>query len=606
MCECRWQGRELEMTAGTPEIASWSDTDLEDAVLNSVSLDTPWAAVEKLGSLVRLSGTSEERKAVDYLIQQLESFGVPYTLHEPECFISIPRAATLRVEGSEDKSFRAKTVAMSVSTDGEELSGELVYIPSSGQRGMGMFTSGTRFDPSIVEGKIVLTEGMAGPPGVMDAMNAGATAAIFINPGEYIHEGICTTIWGAPDLDSAERQPTIPAININKPSGEELIALAQQGVRVALSTTLELDWRQIPVLVAEIPGTDVPDEFVLVHGHLDGWHYGVADNATGDATLLELARVFWNHRDQLSRTLRVAWWSGHSHGRYAGATWYADAFAIDLAKNCVAQVNCDSPGARWADTYNHLCCMSEAEPFVDRVIRDVTGITPEPSRPPRAGDYAFNSIGISSFYMLSSTMSEEKRQELGYYPVGGCGGNIQWHTEDDTLEIADRDNLLRDMRMYAGSVLRTLNAPLHPFDWRVTVQSFKDHLTTYQEAAGADFDFAPSIEALDRLATALSDFYRNAPSAGDASHEDVRSFNFAQRRLGRFLVRVNFSRMAEFWHDPAVSIPPLPDLNPALKMPEVRDDVHERNVLRTHLTRGQNRLIWTLEQATEIVNAAHA
>ena len=35
-----------------------------------------------------------------------------------------------------------------------------------------------------------------------------------------------------------------------------------------------------------------PEEFVLVHGHLDGWHYGVGDNAVGNATLLELARVF--------------------------------------------------------------------------------------------------------------------------------------------------------------------------------------------------------------------------------------------------------------------------------------------------------------------------
>ena len=35
------------------------------------------------------------------------------------------------------------------------------------------------------------------------------------------------------------------------------------------------------------------------------------------------------------------------------------------------------------------------------------------------------------------------REEKGYYAVGGCGGNIAWHTENDTLEIADKDNLLR-------------------------------------------------------------------------------------------------------------------------------------------------------------------
>ena len=483
-----------------------------------------------------------------------------------------------------------------------EISGELVYIPSGGGRG-DFFTAGGDLAAFDVAGKIVLSEGMAGPGRVADAMRAGAIAGIFINPGEYIHEGICTTIWGAPDLDSNERQPTIPAVNVNHPDGQALIQIAQQGGRVALATTLEVGWRQIPVLVAEIMGNQAPEEFVLLHGHLDGWHYGVADNATGCAAMLEIARVFQKHSSQLTRSLRVGWWSGHSHGRYAGSTWYADTFAIDIARNCVAQINCDSPGARWADTFNHLCCMDEAEPLVDKVIREVTGITPEPSRPPRAGDYAFNSIGVSSFYMLSSTMPEEKRAEMGFYPVGGCGGNIQWHTEDDLIDIADRDNLLRDTKMYAASTLRVLNSPLHPFDWRVTTAAFRKRLEDYRQAAGRLFNFDPSVEALDAFDRALERFYSGAASSDSATDSHVKRFNFAQRRLGRLLVRVNYSRMAEFWHDPAVTVPALPDLAPALTMPDVQHDIHQRGILRAHLTRGQNRLVWTLEQAREVVEA---
>ena len=151
-------------------------------------------------------------------------------------------------------------------------------------------------------------------------------------------------------------------------------------------------------------------EFVLLHGHLDSWHVGIGDNATGNATMLELARVFWQSRERLTRSLRIAWWSGHSHGRYAGSTWYADTFAIDLAHHCVAQVNCDSPGCRWADTYDGLNVMSEAEPFVDGVIRDTTGITPRMERP-RACNYSFSTIGLTSFFMLSSTMAEATRKE---------------------------------------------------------------------------------------------------------------------------------------------------------------------------------------------------
>ncbi|MDQ3548265.1 MAG: M28 family peptidase [Chloroflexota bacterium] len=588
------------------EIADWTDPDVEQQILSDVSIDVPWRTVEKLGSLVRTSGSPEEREGFDHIMQELDAAGIVHWLHEPECFISMPLAATVRVDESGGTSYRAKAAVMSVSTDGAEVAGELAYVPSSGERGGDLFGGNVAFDTSVVAGKIVISEGMPSPAKVLDAMNAGAIAGVFVHPGEYIHESLTTSVWGTPDLDSYQRQPTIPVISVNNPDGLELIDVAKRNGRIAMSTTLQTDWRPIPILVAEIKGSQAPEEFVLLSGHLDGWHYGVADNATGCAAILEIARVFQQHAGQLKRSLRVAWWSGHSHGRYAGSTWYADAFAIDIARNCVAQINCDSPGARWAETYNHLTCMSEAEPFVDKVIREVTGITPEPTRPPRAGDYAFNSIGVSSLYMLSSTMSEEKRAEQGFYPVGGCGGNIQWHTEDDTLEIVDRDILLRDIKMYAASTLRVLNAPLHPFDWRVATADFRRTLESYQEATGSTFDFGPSFEALGQLNESLDNLYQNAPNVESADDPAAKRFNVAQRRLGRLLVRVNYSRMTEFWHDPAINVPALPDLAPALSAPAIGDDIHARGILRTHLTRGQNRLVWTFEQAREVVEAASA
>jgi len=585
-------------------IVQWSDPELERDVLDSIALDVPWKLIEDFSTLHRLSGSEDERRAVELIIEQLKAAGVPYTLYEPECFISIPLEASVRTLGPDGRSFRAKTPAMSVSTDGEEIVGELVYVPSgAGSNSGDVFSAGVDLGGQDVAGKIVLTEGMASPGKVADVMAAGAMAGIFINPGEAIHEGICTTIWGTPDLDSMRRQPTIPVVAVNHPDGQALIAAAQAGAQVALSTRLDTRWRPIPVLVAEIPGARVPDEFVLLHGHLDSWHVGIGDNATGDATLLELARVFWAHRDRLARSLRIAWWSGHSHGRYAGSTWYADTFALELAQHCVAQVNCDSPGCRWATTYNELTAMSETEPFVDAVIRATTGITPQPERPPRAGDYSFNSIGLTSFYMLSSTMAEADRLAKGYYAVGGCGANIEWHTEGDTLAIADRDILLRDMRMYAASVLRVLNAPLLPFDWTRTTAAFRATLATYQEAAGSGFDFGPAQAAVADLEAALTRFYAAAPAVADPADPAARRFNAVQVRLGRLLIPVNYSRQAPFWHDPALNVPPLPDLAPAGALAQASDP-HRRGVLRAHLTRGQNRLVWTLHLARETVEAA--
>ncbi|HEX5166468.1 MAG TPA: peptidase M28, partial [Thermomicrobiales bacterium] len=159
------------------------------------------------------------------------------------------------------------------------------------------------------------------------------------------------------------------------------------------------------------------------------------------------------------RSLWLAWWSGHSHGRYAGSTWYADEFALDLMEHCVSHINGDSPGCRWATVYDNVMRVEAAAALVSQIVKDVTGQESTGLRPLRAGDNSFNNIGIPLYFMLSSTMPEDLRLEKGYYGVAGCGGNIAWHTEDDTLEIADRDNLRRDIALYATAVWRVANAP---------------------------------------------------------------------------------------------------------------------------------------------------
>lgn len=581
--------------------SSWRDPQGEARVLNDVSIDLPWSLVEQFSRTVRLSGSTDESKAVGILVSHLERLGIPYKLYEPECYISWPLAASVRVVDGDDRSFNAKTSSMSVSTDDQEVEGDLVYVAPSAPDALDPVHTILNIGDTDVSGKIAIVEGLPLTNNVTAVAEAGALAGIFVSPGDRIHESICTNIWGTPDLDSIKRQPAIPVTAVNNSDGQALIQRAKRGGKVAVSTKLDTRWRKIPILVAEIRGHAFPEEFVLLNGHLDSWHEGVGDNATGDAAMLEIARVFWKHRDKLDRSIRIAWWSGHSHGRYAGSAWYADEFAVELACNCVAQVNCDSPGCRWADTYNSLACMSEASLFVENAIIDITGITPQTVRPPQAGDYSFNHIGISSFLMLSSTMSDETRKELNYYPVGGCGGNIEWHTESDSLEIVDPDNLLRDIRVYAGCLLRVINAPRHPFDWRITTAEFRSTLERYVKAAKDDFDFSPSFQALNDLDGSLEKFYRDVDLT-DSGKAEVRNFNAAQRRLGRTLIPVNYSRMAHFWRDPALKLPSLPDLAPALMMSRAKADPGLIGVMRAHLTRGQNRLVWSLMQAKEIVD----
>src|SRR5579875_724530 len=216
--------------ADAPDFVTWSDPSLEREVLDAVSLDVPWKLVERFSELVRTSGSAEERQAVEAITGELDKAGVPYRLHTPECFISVPLRASVKVG---DKTYRAKTVAMSVSTGEPGITGELVYVPGShGGGNNDFFLAGIDLSCFDVAGKIVITEGMASPGKTTDVMRAGAIGRIFVNPGQAIHEGICTTIWGTPDLDSMGRQPTIPVAGVNQPDGQALIAAAKAGATV--------------------------------------------------------------------------------------------------------------------------------------------------------------------------------------------------------------------------------------------------------------------------------------------------------------------------------------------------------------------------------------
>ena len=203
--------------------------------------------------------------------------------------------------------------------------------------------------------------------------------------------------------------------------------------------------------------------------------------------------------------------------------------------------------------------------------------------------------------MLSSTMPAELLKEKGYYPVGGCGANIAWHTEDDTLEIADRDNLLRDIKVYAAALLRTLNAPLHPFDYRATVQDLRGHVRRYAGAAEGKFDFSPALAELDSLGAALDRFYAALAAANLGDAAAASAANAIQRLLGRELIGVGYSRDGRFRQDPARTTAALPDLAPATQLANLAADSDMARVIAIHLTRGQNRLIWACRSARQAI-----
>ena len=567
----------------------------ERDLLHSVRIADAWELVQDFSRLVRESGTEDERRAADRITSRLSRWGIPYTVHEPELWISLPRGASLTIDG---RSYRAKTPSMAASTPEAGLTAPAIYLPSGYARSVNDIFAAERVDGDVAR-RIVVSEGMP-MPGKVAALEArGAAGVVCIAPGERIHEGICTSIWGTPDLTTWGRQPRIPVVSVSSPDGRDLVASIGDGAQATIVARHETSWRRIPVIVAEIRGDVEPERFVLLHGHLDSWHVGIGDNATGDATLLETARVLARYKERLQRSVRICWWSGHSHGRYAGSTWYADTFANDLARNCICHLNCDSPGCRDATSYHDVSWMAELERFAQQAVQDFTGRPSSGGPPIRAGDISFNNLGLSTCFMLSSTMPEELRAERGLYAVGGCGGNIEWHTEADTIEVADQDHLLRDLRLYAGATFRAANLPVHPLDFRSTLDQIRQALDQRAEALTRLVDLAPVRHQIAATRQQLESVYAAAEHVHTA--QEAATLNRALLRCGRALVPVLYAREGRYRQDPALDVPALPDFAAVTGAAGAAP----KGVLRTEATRARNRLEGALLDARDAIGEAN-
>ncbi len=574
----------------------------ERRFLDAVSLDMPWALVETFATMHRWMPEDVNRGA-DVIVERLRAAGIPVEVHAPEICLSVPLSASVTAG---NVTYRAKPPSSTLSAP-QGVTAKLVTLKAN-PKALRSYNRDvkTLFGGSIasveevkklVGGNIVVMQGFGNPALTSLIEEWGGAGLIAVNPGIDIHWGTCTTIWGSPDLEDMGRKPKIPVVAVNNPDGQKLIALAGQGGEVTIRTEMLEGWFAQKIPVVTVPGTEDPDKFVLVHGHYDSWEVGVGDNATGDATLMELARVLWANRDGLRRSVKIAWWPGHSTGRYAGSTWFSDAFAMDLDRNCLAQINCDSPGCRWATSYHQTSAFT-GMPHTSRSPRS-SDIVPDAvvgtARPHQAGDYSFNNIGLPSFFMLSSTMPDALRHEKNYYDVSGCGANIAWHTENDTLEIADRDILLTDIRIYLLSVLRVANAELLPFDWVATCDEFLDTIADYTKAAGPLADLSPARKATEELKAALGKLAAAPTAARNAAIHD----------LSRLLIPINATSEPRFRHDPAYSVPKLPTLSVAAELAELPEG-HLRRCGQTELMRGQNRYVAAIDQARRIVELAAA
>ena len=117
---------------------------------------------------------------------------------------------------------------------------------------------------------------------------------------------------------------------------------------------LRFEWKNRPLynVVARIPGTTRPDEWIIFGNHHDAWVSGADDPISGASSLMETARGLgellktgWRP----SRTIVLALWDGEEWG-LLGSTEWAEKHDAELKQKAAVYINTDGTGKGWLNT----------------------------------------------------------------------------------------------------------------------------------------------------------------------------------------------------------------------------------------------------------------
>ena len=144
--------------------------------------------------------------------------------------------------------------------------------------------------------------------------------------------GVITTTWsngwGAVRIFDAKTEQ-VPTLGMSCEDYGLLFRLAERNQGPVIRVAAEAEWQgEIPVFntIAEIPGTEKPDEYVVLSAHFDSWDgsSGATDNGTGSVTMMEAMRILKEVLPRPKRTIIVGHWSGEEQGLNGSRAWAAD------------------------------------------------------------------------------------------------------------------------------------------------------------------------------------------------------------------------------------------------------------------------------------------
>jgi carboxypeptidase Q len=300
----------------------------------------------------RLSGSVQAAAAVQYVAQELRGLGLEVRL-EPVTvrhWVRGREEAQLvrypgQVAGTQQK-IVVTSLGNAVATGDDGITAPVVVV--------GSFEEFDRLSDAEVKGKIVLFNhafdedlaraGRAGEAydyavqyrrdGASRAGKRGALAALVRSVGapgfRLAHTGALIYEAGAPQ---------IPAGAVTTEDADLIATLAAQGeVQMhLLLTPRDLAPEPSYNVVADLKGTEHPEQVVLISGHLDSWDLGTGaiDDASGAAIAMDVLRVIRSVNPHPKRTIRFVGWMNEENG-LAGGKAYAEQHKSELADHIAA------------------------------------------------------------------------------------------------------------------------------------------------------------------------------------------------------------------------------------------------------------------------------
>ncbi|MCP3914338.1 MAG: M20/M25/M40 family metallo-hydrolase [bacterium] len=256
---------------------------------------------------------------------------------------------------------------------------------------------------------------------------------------------VTSSVRGWRELDF-EELPTDVEITIRRSDYDAMNSRISDGEDVEVVVDLQHHFTEGPFpvfnTVAEIPGTEFPDEIVICSAHLDSWDgpgsMGTQDNGTGSSVMLEAARMLMAAGAQPRRTIRFVLWTGEEQG-LLGSRAYAESLTEEERAR-ISAVFVDDGGTNYQ---GGLVCVEDMLPMLEQATAAVNETFPDMKaehvvrdQMPRGGgsDHAsFNQIGIPGFFWLEK--GSGGREEKSYRFIH--------HTQHDTPRYAVKEYLIQ-------------------------------------------------------------------------------------------------------------------------------------------------------------------